>query len=202
MPILGVTSEAQNQTWDEVCARLRNLHFKKPASGSGGRCRKCGASLSWRWESTLPTTRMGAVITIPTRPGLVGPVPLGLGLKQPHIWVAAHRPRQQLVSFWLPELINHTLTGLCSRPAAGGARLGLGWGLGLGEASPGHTLPSYYLEPPPLARSSPDSDPVTGNLCHGPSDPASWCSHPHVIPSPGARTELDDSLLMKRTWEK
>ena len=99
MPILGVSSEAQNQTWDEVRTRPRNLHFKRLVNGSGGRKRKGGESLSWRWASTLPTTWMGAVITIPTRLGLVGPAPLGPGLKQPHIWVAAHRPWQQLVSF-------------------------------------------------------------------------------------------------------
>lgn len=201
MPILGVSSEAQNQTWDEVCTRPRNLHFKRLVNGSGGRKRKGGESLSWRWASTLPTTWMGAVITIPTRLGLVGPAPLGPGLKQPHIWVAAHRPWQQLVSFWLPELINHTLTGLHSRPAASG--VGWAWAGGCGRGKPALDTPCPRITSSPHhLQEAAQTDPVTGNLCLGPRDPTSWHSHPHVILSPGARTESGDSLLMKRTWEK
>lgn len=44
----------------------------------------------------------------------------------------------------LPELINHTLTGLHSRPAAGGARLGLVWGWGVGGSQP-RTHPALVL---------------------------------------------------------
>lgn len=78
-------------------------------------------------------------------------MPVGLWLKQPHIWVAAHMPQQQLVSFWLPELINHTLTGLQLHPVASWAGLGLVRGLGGGGKTALDTLcPSITSNAHPL----------------------------------------------------
>lgn len=44
-----------------------------------------------------------------------------LGWSSPTSGWLQHRPPQQLVSFWLPELINHALTGLYSQPEVGWA---------------------------------------------------------------------------------
>lgn len=119
-----------------------------------------------------------------------GARPAGLGWEQPRMWVAAAQATAAAGVLWIPELINHTLTGLCSHPEAGWAGPWAGFrsrrkGGEEGARSGCTPCPSITLHPHLPAR-SPDSEklPVTGNLCDGPQRPHLLAFTPSVIQSP------------------